>query len=149
MRRQKRNSANITEMLAAIGSGAAFTFGIESMSKRVDFISNNYMVVKSLSAGFLGSSLAYFGTGETAKASGYGLLGIAGGSAASKLATVIATSSEPVNGARRKQLMNGLESMLCNRRNGNTAALPGGRDSLPAPAANVYSNLAFSDPIYL
>jgi len=86
-------------VVSAVAAGGGYNFAIEGMAKRVDFVNNNYLVVKSLGAGLLGSSMIYFGKNEASKAAGYALLGVAGASGASKLSTVmVSTVGEPMQG---------------------------------------------------
>jgi hypothetical protein len=99
----KGNKVNLGAVIAAVGTGASFGFGLEAVSKKVDFVNQNFLVTKSLSAGLIGSSLVYFGKNEQTKASGYALLGIAGNAASAKLGTLIVqtTGDDPVNGLTR------------------------------------------------
>jgi hypothetical protein len=104
-------------VLTAVAAGGGYNFAIEGASKRVDFINENFLVVKSLGAGVLGSGMLYFGKNETSKAAGYALLGVAGASGASKLSTVIVSSGEPMNGARLDKIKSILAS---GKRKGST-----------------------------
>lgn len=91
-------------VVSAVAAGGGYNFAIEGMAKRVDFVNNNFLVVKSLGAGLLGSGMIYFGKNEASKAAGYALLGVAGASGASKLSTVIVSSGEPMQGVKLSQL---------------------------------------------
>ncbi len=95
-------------VVSAVAAGGGYNFAIEGMAKRVDFVNNNFLVVKSLGAGLLGSSMIYFGKNEASKAAGYALLGVAGASGASKLSTVMVSSTEPMQGVRMAQLKRAL-----------------------------------------
>lgn len=88
----KRQKINFKAIAMAAGAGASYNFAIEGASKKVDFINENYLTVKTLGAGLIGSGMVYFGKTEDQRAAGYGLLGVAGASGASKLATVIVSS---------------------------------------------------------
>ena len=40
-------------VVSAVAAGGGYNFAIEGMAKRVDFVNNNFLVVKSLGAGLL------------------------------------------------------------------------------------------------
>jgi len=97
----KGKKINFKAMAAAVSAGAGYNFAIEGAAKHVDFINDNYLVTKSLAGAVIGSGMVYFAkpTDETTRAAGYGILGVAGAAGATKLATVLVTSSdEPING---------------------------------------------------
>ena len=96
-----KKKIDFKSIAAAASTGAGFNFAMDGMSKRVDFINENYLVVKSLSAGLIGTGLVYFGKNDLTKAAGYGLIGIAGASAAVKLSMVMVSSEEPMQGIGR------------------------------------------------
>ncbi len=113
----KTKKTSIAAIMSALGTGASYELAIQGASKRVDFINENYLVVKSLTAGLFGSGLVYFSKpGDEAKrAAGYGLLAIAGASGASKLSTVLVTSGGgQVNGLPK---LNKIKSLVASRRN--------------------------------
>lgn len=87
-------------VLSAVAAGGGFNFAMEGVAKKVEFVNDNYLVVKSLTGGVIGAGMVYFAkpTDEPTKAAGYGILGAAGASAAAKLSTVLVTNEEPVNG---------------------------------------------------
>jgi len=95
--------------MAAVAAGGGYELAIQGAAKKVDFVNQNYLVTKSLTAGIIGSGLLYFGKpgDETQKAAGYALLGVGGASGAGKISTLIVTSGdEPMNGRRAKMLRN-------------------------------------------
>jgi len=96
-----KKKVDFKAVVTAVAAGGGYNFAIEGAAKRVDFINENFLVIKSLSAGVLGSGMLYFGKNEMSKAAGYALLGVAGASGASKLSTVLVTSgTPPMQGAR-------------------------------------------------
>lgn len=99
-----KNKVNIKAVMAAATAGGGFNFAIEGISKKVEFVNDNYLVVKSLGGAVLGTGMVYFAkpNDEVTKAAGYGILGAAGASAAAKLSTVLVTNEEPVNGLSDK-----------------------------------------------
>jgi len=160
-------------VLSAVAAGGGYNFAIEGASKRVDFINENFLVVKSLGAGVLGSGMLYFGKNEISKAAGYALLGVAGASGASKLGTVIVSSGEPINGARLDKIKSILasgkrkgtafESMankLIERQAGREARIAGRADRIMARnempmqrpnqtvCATPYGQIAMNDLMY-
>lgn len=142
----KKNKPQIGEMIAAVVSGASYNFAIESMAKRMDFVAENYMTVKSLSAGLIGSCVAYFGKSPTAKASGYGLLGVAGASGASLVATMVVESGNPMQGRTKLDTLKKINTAL----NAKKKFIPpgAGAASVGMNKTNPYAALAFSDTIY-
>lgn len=162
----KNKKVNLTAVLAAVGAGGGFEMAIQGASKHVDFINQNYLVTKSLTAGVIGSGLLYFSKGEESHAAGYALLGVAGASGASKLSSVLVTTEEPVNGvnklARLRERMTGgrklaqtaggrnIVEKVRHFQNQATQALPNrSRVEDNAPGGGIdYANLAYSDVIY-
>jgi len=150
--------------MSAVGSGASYELLIQGASKRVDFVGENYLVVKSLGAGLFGSGLVYFGKSENEKAAGYALLGISGASGASKLSTVLVTSDTgQVQGGIPK--LQKVRSLIGSRRNmpgidklkkmgllkrpeqGSAPAAQFQNRSMPEQGVN-YDMLAYADTIY-
>jgi len=96
-----KKKIDFKSIAAAASTGAGFNFAIEGAAKRVDFVYQNFAVIKSLSAGLIGTGMVYFGKNEMSKAAGYALIGVAGASAATKLSTVLVSSEEPMQGIGR------------------------------------------------
>lgn len=157
----KVKKINLSAVLSAVGTGGSFELLMQGASKRVDFVNQNYLTVKSLSAGVVGSGLLYFGKSDQQKAAGYALLGIAGASGASKMSTVLVTSEEPAQGLPKLARLRGMiqqrrsapaiERMkrLTSRPATMATAAPGRPGmSMPEPAGPDYAGLAFSDMIY-
>jgi len=88
---------NLSAVIAAVGTGAGYRFAYEGAANRVDFVADNYLVIKSMGAGILGSAMVYFGKGDSSKAAGYALLGIAGDAGAGKVQNLIVTTAAPDN----------------------------------------------------
>ena len=106
-----KKNVDFKAVITAVAAGGGYNFAIEGAAKRVDFINENFLVIKSLSAGVLGSGMLYFGKNEMSKAAGYALLGVAGASGASKLSTVLVTSgTPPMQGARLDKIKKVLAS---------------------------------------
>jgi hypothetical protein len=105
----KKRTINFKAVMAAVAAGGGYELAIQGAAKKVDFVNQNYLVTKSLTAGIIGSGLLYFGKpgDETQKAAGYALLGVGGASGAGKISTLMVTSGdEPMNGRRAKMLRN-------------------------------------------
>jgi len=105
----KKRNINFKAVMAAVAAGGGYELAIQGAAKKVDFVNQNYLVTKALTAGLIGSGLLYFGKpgDETQKAAGYALLGVGGASGAGKISTLIVTSgNEPLNGRRAKMLRN-------------------------------------------
>lgn len=109
MAKKKIDYAAIASAVVVPG---AFNLAMEGAAKKIDFVSENYLMVRSGVGGVLGAGLVYFGSkSEPMKAAGYGLLGLTGASLASK-ATVMfgsdnstsdAADDQPVQGTRKMQ----------------------------------------------
>lgn len=108
----KTKKIDFKAVIAAAGSGMGYNFAIEGAAKRVQFVNENYLVVKSLTAGLLGSGMLYFGKTETSKAAGYALLGVAGASSASKLASVIVSDAPTMQGIVKRARRRGMLSKI-------------------------------------
>ncbi len=149
-------------MLAAIASGAAYNFALEGAAKKVDFVNENYMVIKSLGSALVGSGMVYFGKSNASKAAGFGLLGVAGASAASKISTMIVTSGNPMQGrnatetlkrinqvlsAKKKDQRNAIAQILMPPKNVTNARQVNWTAPAPQKAA-MWGRVAFSDNIY-
>lgn len=106
----KAQKINLKAVLAAAGAGMGYNFAIEGAAKKVEFINQNYLVTKSLTAGLLGSGMLYFGKTETSKAAGYALLGVAGASGATKLASVIVSDAPAMQGIVKRARKRGILS---------------------------------------
>lgn len=103
----KKRSINFKAVIAAVAAGGGYELAIQGAAKRVDFINENYLVTKSLTAALIGSGMLYFGKAgdETSKAAGYALLGVGGASGAGKISSLIVTSGrEPMNGTRAQMI---------------------------------------------
>lgn len=145
-------------VVSAVAAGGGYNFAIEGMAKRVDFVNNNYLVVKSLGAGLLGSSMIYFGKNEASKAAGYALLGVAGASGASKLSTVmVSTVGEPMQGVQMSRLKKMMSTKRGNRGMFTKFSKPGAIErgasnmTMARPnqtACTPYAAMAFNDLIY-
>ena len=104
-----KGKVNFKAVMAAAAAGGSYELAIQGAAKKIDFVNQNYLVTKSLTAGLIGSGLLYFGkpNDEVQKAAGYALLGVAGASGAGKISTLIVTSGdEPMNGRRAKMIRN-------------------------------------------
>jgi hypothetical protein len=148
MRAKKNN--NLTQMIAAAIAGGAYNFGIEAASKRIEFVSKNYMAVKASGAGVLGAALVYFGKDEHMKAAGYGLLGVAGATGASKVATMI-TSDSTMQGIDTKKRAEIIARAKALREKGIMLPPAGGSSgntNQVIPQFDPYATIAFSDVIY-
>lgn len=148
--KRKSKSPDFSAILAAVGAPAAFSFAIDAASKRVTFVAENYMAVKSATAGVLGAAMVYLGKDDMTKAAGYGLLGVAGSTGASKLSTMM-TSSTPVNGTRRRtEILKRLEQMKQEAAgmNGTSSVVPMNGTSSVVPMGNVWGRMAMADSIY-
>ena len=145
-------------VVSAVAAGGGYNFAIEGMAKRVDFVNNNFLVVKSLGAGLLGSGMIYFGKNEVSKAAGYALLGVAGASGASKLSTVIVSSGEPMQGVKMSQLKRVMSAKkkrptMFDRIGRKNVAMPDNSVAMPMSRPNQttctpYGSLAMRELIY-
>lgn len=123
----KKQKLNVTAILAAAGSGAGYNLALDMAAPKVPFISNNYMVAKSAGATLLGAGLLYFGNGsEEMKAAAYGLLGVGGAAAGSKVATMVGNSTgSGMNGKNTSEtLKNILTKLNAKKKIGNPKQLP-------------------------
>jgi hypothetical protein len=158
---------NISAVVAAVSAGAGYRFAFEGAAKRVDFVAENYLVMKSMAAGVIGSGLVYFGKSDTSTAAGYALMGIAGDAGAGKVQNLIVstTGGDKMDGLPRLQRAKG---NLFPKRNIANRALMRARQDMPTAFAQRgermaagqgrtrpeigggvdYDTLAFSDVIY-
>lgn len=149
----KKSKTNVVDIVAAVASGAAYNFAMEAAAKKVPAVAENYLIIKSLVAGLVGSGAVYFSKDATYKAAGYGLLGVSGASAASKVATMLSSGS--MNG-NRSRVLNGINNVLNAKKGIKRNTMPQMGLGMP-PKAPVrpnncaqpnYANMAFSDAIY-
>lgn len=147
-KKSPKNKVTASEVISAVAAGGSFNFAIESLAKRVDVVNENYMTVKALSATAIGSALVYFGDTKESKASGFALLGVGGAAGASKLATVMVTSGNPVNG--RKSLNGSLNNVLTklNARKGVMSEAPTSNYNAPAMPSIPYEKLGLLNAVY-
>lgn len=153
---------DLAPVVSAAAAGAGYNFAIEAVAKRVTFVNDNFLMIKALGGGLIGSAMVYLGKDEKTKAAGYGVLGVAGASGAAKLSTVLVTD-EPMNGlnatARR------ITKKIIDRGHRTPRMVPGARPSVVPgrpqqrpgavvptaslnPFANIYGGLAYADTIY-
>lgn len=147
-KKSPKNKVTASEVISAVAAGGSFNFAIESLAKRVDVVNENYMTVKALSATAIGSALVYFGDTKESKASGFALLGVGGAAGASKLATVMVTSGNPVNG--RKSLNGSLNNVLTklNARRSCGTVPSTNQVSPPRATSDQYQNLGMLTALY-
>jgi hypothetical protein len=144
-----KNKVTASEVISAVAAGSSFNFAIESIAKRVDVVSENYMTVKALSATAIGSALVYFGDSKESKASGFALLGVGGAAGASKIATMVVTSGNPVNGRRSLNgSLNNVLTKLNARKCGTVPSVSTSNQVSPLKTARQYQNLGLLTAIY-
>jgi len=160
-----KKKVDLKPIISAIAAGGGFSLGYEAVAKRVDFVNENFLVVKSTVGGIIGATLVYLAkpSDESQKAAGYAVLGVAGAAGATKLSTVLVTSdNESVNGLpeRTKRIV----KRVLDRSNKAPKMIGGGgrpgvfnqrpheqrpQEQRPNTAlASMYGALAYSDLIY-
>lgn len=100
---------NFKAIVAAVAAGGSYELAIQGAARKIDFVNENYLVTKSLTAGLIGTGMVYFAkpTDEAQRAAGYALIGVGAASGAGKVSSLIVTSGdEPMNGTRARILRN-------------------------------------------